>query len=104
MPYIKIVFLSILFFSGPIYAGGYCAEKITSLILDGSNIHFKSSKSCINWCRVNSSWSDVQKNRIYSMLLAARTQDRTITMYWDELSSSCEKTVPTHSSPNIFYY
>lgn len=101
---VKIFILCLSLFSTSLYAGDYCREKITTLILDGSNIHFKSSKTCPNWCRVNSNWSDEQKNRAYSMLLAARTADREVTMYWNELASNCEKVVETHSSPSVFYY
>lgn len=94
----------VVFYSLSVNAGDYCTEKITTLILNSSDIIFKSSKSCPNWCRVNSDWSEEQKNRAYSMLLAARTVDREITMYWEELSSNCEKAVEVHSSPSIIYY
>lgn len=86
------------------FSGGYCTEKITKLIIDSENIHFKSSKTCDGWCKIDSSWSEEQKDRAYSMLLAARTTDREVDFYWEQLNASCEKKLDPGNSPAVIYY
>ena len=84
--------------------GGNCDEKITSLILTKDTVVFKSSKTCDGWCRVNPAWGEAQINRVYAMLLAAKTQDREVKLYWGQLDSDCGGKRPPESSPTYFYY
>ncbi|WP_096087810.1 hypothetical protein [Agaribacterium haliotis] len=96
--------IALLSSAGFTNAADYCSEKITQLILDAGNINFKSSKTCEGWCRINPNWSEEQKNRAFSLLLAARVQDKYITMHWADLNSKCEKKLAPYSSPSVLYF
>jgi len=99
----KLLFFTLLFVPLYSYSGIHCSEKITRAILHkNSNIYFQSSKTCPNWCQIK--WSgEGDKDRAYSTLLAARTADRNVTIYWENLDS-CDETNPTYQSPGYIMY
>lgn len=83
-------------------AGAYCPqERLTSLIVQGDVIFFTTDKSCPGWCQVDQSWSVEGKKRAYATLLAAKISDRTVSFYWNELTSNCSGAVPTNAAPGL---
>lgn len=86
-------------FSCAAFGGVYCTEEVTKVILhnDGS-VYFKTADTCSDgWCQI--AWNDSeQKNRSYSLLLAASTADKPITLYWGALNSCSERNA-TYASP-----
>jgi len=101
----KIIVMALLFFiASHVYGGVHCQEKITSAILHkNSNVYFKTSKTCaLKWCQIK--WNgEGDKDRAYSTLLAARTADRSVIIYWENLDS-CNETNPTYQSPGYIEY
>lgn len=98
----KTLFISI-FLSHFSYAGAHCTEEISSAILhENGNVYFQTNATCPNWCQIK--WStEEDKNRAYSTLLAARTTDRKLTFYWNNLNA-CSEINPTYQSPEYMVY
>lgn len=66
-----------------------CNEEVIEVILSGDqHINFKTSAVC-NWCEINPSWSEEQKNRAYSMLLTAIASGKKIGFEWGSQVSQC---------------
>ncbi|RTZ24060.1 hypothetical protein [Vibrio penaeicida] len=98
----KLIFLMSLF-TGSSFAGIHCTESISAAILHkNGNVYFTSSKTCKSWCQIR--WtSETDKDRAFSMLLAARTAKTPVTFYWGNLNSCTEKN-PTYQSPDYIVY
>lgn len=99
----KKLLLTLVFIPNFSYSGVHCREEISSAILHkNSNVYFQTSDTCPNWCQIK--WtSEEDKNRAYSTLLAARTANRKLTFYWENLNS-CNETNPTYQSPDYIVY
>lgn len=94
---------SLFILSTPAYAASYCGDqKVSSVILSESGIFFTTDKSCPNWCTINQTLSDYQKDRMYSMLLTSASTGRHLIFYFEE-ATACEA-VPVYAHPtNIIY-
>jgi hypothetical protein len=77
----------------------YCfSEKITGVILIGDVIYFNTDKTCASWCQVDPTWSTDAKNRVYSMLLTAKTSNQLVSFHWPTATTAC-MALPTSSKP-----
>lgn len=81
------------------WSAAECTEKVTRVINHKNNgIYFQTDKTCSsNWCQI--AWgTEAANNRGFSVLLTAKTTDKTVTIYWPELSS-CDALNPVYKSP-----
>ena len=86
------------------FAGVNCSENITSVILHkNSELYFKSSVTCPNtWCQVT--WSgEGDKDRVFSMLLTAKTASKKVTIYWEQIDN-CDQENAMYASPGYIMY
>ncbi|PKG37054.1 hypothetical protein [Psychromonas sp. Urea-02u-13] len=100
----KIISLITLFaYSSIATAGVHCSEKIRGAILHkNSNVYFTTDTTCESWCQIK--WTgEGDKNRALSMLIASKTTDKSITFYWENISSCDVKNV-TYESPGYIVY
>ena len=90
-------------FSPVTFAGIHCEELINAAIIHkNSNVYFTTEKTCKSWCQVK--WpSEKDKDRVFSMLLTAKSANKPLTFYWSNLSS-CEEKNPTYQSPDYISY
>lgn len=78
----------------------YCfSERISQIVLVGEAIYFNTDKTCASWCEVNPAWSTDAKNRVYSMLLTAKTSNQLVSFHWPTATTAC-MALPTHSKPD----
>ncbi|HWW24737.1 MAG TPA: hypothetical protein VNZ85_02450 [Caulobacter sp.] len=79
-------------------AQAYCFnEKIGQLVLVGENIYFTTDKTCASWCQVPTNWSADARNRVYSLLLTAKTTNTLVSFNWPTAPSACAA-LPTYSA------
>ncbi len=99
----KKLVLLISLISPVAFGGVHCTEKITKVILHkNSNVYFTTDTTCNSWCQIK--WTgDRDKDRAFSALLTAKTADKAIQFYWENLNSCSEKN-PTYQSPSYFAY
>jgi len=100
----RILFLVLLGIPTVSLAGIYCTEEITTVILHkNSELYFQSSETCPNsWCQIK--WvGEGDKDRAFSMLLAAKTASKKVVIYWESLDS-CDEENPTYTSPGFIKY
>lgn len=80
-------------------AGVHCTEKISQAILhENGDIYFQTDNTCNGaWCQIK--WGTPEKNKnALAMLLSAKVADRSITFYWNGLTTCSEKN-PVYTSP-----
>lgn len=78
----------------------YCfAEKIGQIVLVGDVVYFTTDKTCPSWCEVNPTWSTDAKNRVYSMLLTAKTSNQLVSFHWPAATTAC-MALPTYARPD----
>lgn len=76
----------------------YCfSEKIGQLVLVGDNIYFTTDKTCSSWCAVPANWSADARNRVYSLLLTAKTTNTLVSFNWPGAATACAAQ-PTYSA------
>lgn len=94
-----IAILTIIFSASNAWSAAECTEKVTRVINHkNTGIYFQTDKTCSsNWCQI--SWgTEAANNRGFSILLTAKTTDKTATFYWPELNS-CDSLNPVYKSP-----
>jgi hypothetical protein len=80
-------------------ADAYCNESVTQLIVKNGAVYFTTSKSCQNWCALNTTWAADSINQATSLLLSARITGQTVTFEWSDQTSPCSNTEATYSNP-----
>ena len=99
LKYIVSVIISMAFVTSA-SAGQYCPnEKITFLMLGNDFVNFRTDKSCLEGCKIDTSWPQNTANRAYSLLLSAQAQKIGLTFYWAEHTTPCQGSVPDGGSP-----
>ncbi len=79
-------------------AGVHCHEKITTLIYhDNGNVYFTTPAVCKNWCQIGAAGEDA-RNRAFSLMLAAKTSDKRVNIYWRG-HPSCSTVIATYAKP-----
>lgn len=86
-------------FSSSAWADAYCNETVTQLIIKNGAVYFTTSKSCPNWCALNTTWAASSISQAVALLTTARVTNQTITFEWSDQTSACSNTEVTYSNP-----
>lgn len=86
------------------WGDAYCNESVTQLIVKNGTVYFTTSKSCPNWCELNTTWAAASISQATSILLSARVTGQDVTFDWSDQTSACSNTEATYSEPGAVIF